>query len=246
MRAVTPGTGRNPDDDDENKVLMNGIPFSTFDELVAFLVNNLKVPTTDHHQTVTVTACGGGPAATTTNEQTAVPVEIARNVGSWFTIRPVDPTCVRATRCSSSMSQQCDLSKCLEDNERTWWISGIDSFQSNGQGEEWVEFVIGSTLKRVSAVHIKIPPLPYGPLSVRTMRIDTKDSRGGNDGWMPSTSVLTVENRSGWQRIATFDPIDASEVRLVCLSNQASQFYNDDEHEHERFRSVGFFCVRFE
>lgn len=97
--------------------------------------------------------------------------------------------------------------------------------------------------------------LPYGPLSVRTMRIDTKaDSNNNNNNgdinkhrgtWRPSSSLLTVANRTGWQRIDLEEPIDAQVIKLVCLTNQASISLSNEDGDDEA-SAVGFFTVKFE
>lgn len=108
---------------------------------------------------------------------------------------------------------------------------------------------------RLSAVLVKIPPLPHGPLSVRTMRIDSSSSYSSyphnptNDTWVPvSSSDLVIENRSGWQRIELSDPVDVQYIRVVCLTNQASRFLNDNNEQQPfpDFNSVGYFTIRFE
>ena len=112
-----------------------------------------------------------------------------------------------------------------------------------GRGEEYVEFQLGSSMVRLSAVHIMSPPMPRGPLSVRTMRIDSATNPTTGE-WVPVSPVLVIENRSGWQRLELPDPVDAQYVRAVCLTNQASRFFN--EQPPTDFSSVGFFTIRFE
>ena len=130
-----------------------------------------------------------------------------------------------------------------------------------GKGEEWVEFELDkSKIVRLSSISIDIPMLPYGPLSVRTMRIDTKaDSNNNNNNnnnnngdinkhrgtWRPSSSLLTVANRTGWQRIDLEEPIDAQVIKLVCLTNQASISLSNEDGDDEA-SAVGFFTVKFE
>ena len=114
-------------------------------------------------------------------------------------------------------------------------------------GAEYVEFELSSNaIVRLSAVLVSIPMLPMGPLSVRTMRLDSLD-RGE---WKPMTPILLVENRNGWQRIELERPIDAQIVRLVCLSSQASSLLVDGAQATDlgmsKYVSVGFFTVKFE
>mmetsp|Transcript_19655 Transcript_19655/g.36688 ORF Transcript_19655/g.36688 Transcript_19655/m.36688 type:complete len:206 (-) Transcript_19655:230-847(-) len=184
------------------------------------------------------------------NHKLALPAEICKNVANFFTTRRLDPTKTRAVTCSST-SGQYSLDHCLIDSENSWWISSFGSFR-NGKGEEYIEFELASTMVRLSAVHICIPPLPRGPLSVRTMRLDaptTTTSLNAGGEWRAVTPILVVENRSGWQRIELPSPIDVQFVRVVCLSNQASRFLSPEGAPAEldsNFGAVGFFTIKFE
>jgi hypothetical protein len=171
-----------------------------------------------------------------------LPHEILQNIAHYFTVGEVDPSKARALACSSTSGQH-SLEQCLIDNDNSWWISSIGSFR-NGKGEEYVEIELGTTLVRVRSIEISIPPLPRGPLSVRTLRLDSLIS----GEWRPVTPVLVVENRSGWQTVDLPDPIDVQTVRVVCLSNQASRFLESTRSEvaDQTFAAVGFFTIRFE
>jgi hypothetical protein len=122
-------------------------------------------------------------------------------------------------------------------------VAPATHLDSTGKGEEYIEFELGSTMVRLSAVHISTPPMPRGPMSVRTMRIDSSSNPTSGE-WRPVTPVLVVENRSGWQRIELPEPVDAQYIRAVCLTNQASRFMN--EQRPGDFSSIGFFTIRFE
>jgi hypothetical protein len=114
-----------------------------------------------------------------------------------------------------------------------------------GKGEEYVEFELGSTMVRLSAVFISIPPMPRGPLSVRTLRLDS--IAGGE--WRAVTPILVVENRSGWQRLDLPKPVDVQRVRVVCLSNQASRVLDRTTTAPPEFDlsygAVGFYSIKF-
>merc|ERR1712157_335653 len=122
-----------------------------------------------------------------------------------------------------------------------------------------------SNIVRLSTIYISIPTLPTGPLSVRTMRLDGKQTdlgakgnsssddtrkKGSSEsawhpvGWQPVTPILTVENRSGFQRIDLEKPVDAQYIRLVCLTNQASVSATSRLYL-ETSAAVGFFTVKF-
>lgn len=197
---------------------MKGTEFSSYESLVQLIA---KVPQ---------------------NWGLTMPPEIFRNVANYFTVCPVDPSKTRALACSSS-SGQYSLEHCLIDNDNSWWISEFGSFRK-GKGEEYVEIEVGSSLARVSSICISIPPLPRGPLSVRTLRLDSLIS----GEWRPVTPVLVIESRSGWQTIELTEAIDVQIVRVVCLSNQASRFLESDRTDavDQGFTAVGFFTIRFE
>lgn len=169
-----------------------------------------------------------------------LPLEILQNIAHYFTVGEVDSSKARALSCSST-SGQYSLEHCLVDNDNSWWISAVGSFRY-GKGEEYVEIELGSTLVRVHSIGISIPPLPRGPLSVRTLRLDSLVA----GEWRPVTPVLVVENRSGWQSIELPESIDVQTVRVVCLSNQASRFLESTRSEDQTFAAVGFFTIRFE
>ncbi|KAG7346658.1 hypothetical protein IV203_005727 [Nitzschia inconspicua] len=203
--------------DSEQRFLMQGCGFDSYHDLILLLA---KIPI---------------------SRDKTFPPEILTNVASFFTTARLDPSKTRALRCSST-SGQYSLDQCLVDTENSWWISATSSLR-NGRGEEYVEFELGSTMVRLSAVYLNIPPMPRGPLSVRTMRIDAS-SNPTTDEWRQVSPVLVVENRSGWQRIELPDPVDVQYIRAVCLSNQASRFLS--EHPPADFNSIGFFTIRFE
>jgi hypothetical protein len=128
-----------------------------------------------------------------------------------------------------------------------------------GRGFEYVELSVGQKLRRLTAVFLKIPPLPQGPLSVREFRIEAPSSNSTTaiiDGelteWTAVSQVFTVDNRTGFQRFVLSDPVDLSQMRLVCLSNQIDPYVNvEDEvvasdHVPRRFECVGFFSLRLE
>lgn len=127
---------------------------------------------------------------------------------------------------------------------------------------------------RLSKFSIEIPPLPMGPLSVRTLRLDCKrlNSNNSEDSassslsdssssantteWKTVSPIWTIENKTGWQTFDLPRPIDAEYVRVVCLSNQMSIFYNrdddnieDDALRQQLFRTyecVGYYHVKLE
>jgi hypothetical protein len=185
----------------------------------------------------------------------------------------------------SSIVPRMPLSECLVDSDTSWWISQ-DSVEVEPQ---YVEFALvsggsGSSSSsssssssnnnhtqsacRLSAVAIRIPPLPMGPLSVREFRLDamttaTNFMDHGNSTttsvltatttcWTPITSVYEVENRTGWQRFVLPNRgVDVSRIRVVCLSNQFGHLNLPPSPRRQTtatapYAQVGFYCVRFE
>jgi len=239
--------------DNKKRYLINGTPFSSYEDLTN-MIGKLKPKRRKRQRQL--------QHSTYANESTSEKLlpEIIRNIAVYFTVKKLDPSKTRAIGCSSS-SKQHELKECLDDSTSSWWISSIGSFQ-NGKGEEYVEFELDiAKIVRLSTVFISIPMLPTGPLSVRTMRLDTCsynnniidcDTRNKECSWKPITPILTVENRNGWQMIEIKEPIDVQYIRLVCLSNQASSLLlNNNETDlyvdvADIASAVGFFTVKFE
>ena len=180
-----------------------------------------------------------------------LPKEIIHKIAHFFTIEKVVSSEVVAVRASSSNGRH-PLQESLTTNKNTWWISAFGNMP-RGQGEEFVEFQMtnkkATTLRRLSSVSIEIPPLPMGPLSVRTMRIDCKFG----DTWRVVSPIYTVQNKTGWQQYKLPNPVDAELVRVVCLTNQMSQFLPDPgevtgfrDEDFQQFAAIGYYCVKFE
>jgi hypothetical protein len=176
----------------------------------------------------------------------SMPQEIIHKIANFFTVEPVVPTEVVAVRATSTDGRH-GLQECLDTSQSTWWLSSFGSMP-RGMGEEYVEFQLSSKPCRLNSMSIEIPPLPMGPLSVRTMRLDCKTG----DSWMPVSPIWTVENMTGRQQYNLQSPVDAQFVRVVCLSNQMCLFRPDGEEDNEdedqilQFESVGYYCVKFE
>ncbi|CAJ1916838.1 unnamed protein product [Cylindrotheca closterium] len=172
------------------------------------------------------------------------PEEIVLKVTDFFRVEPVVPDDVIAVN-ASSHDKRHPLEECLTPNTNTWWISGFGSMLW-GKGEEFVEFELAKTVCRLSTFKIEIPPLPAGPLSAKTLRLDRKKSDGS---WEQCSPVWTVQNRTGLQSFELDVPVDTRYCRVVCLSNQISQFFEGQVQEDVitfEYMCVGYFCVRFE
>lgn len=182
------------------------------------------------------------PAVRLEERDEVLPPEIIEKIASFLTVVPVVPVDVVAVRASSSDGSH-TLQDCLSTDKSTWWISSFGSMP-NGKGEEFVEFRLSSKPCRLRSVSIEIPPLPMGPLSVRTMKVKAKIG----DFWEEISPIYKVENKTGWQKY-DIPPVDTQLVRLVCLTNQISQFLptnSINEQDFRQFAAVGYFSVKFE
>jgi len=186
-----------------------------------------------------------------------LPLEICQRIVDFCVIEPVRMDQVSVVSCSSQDRNQVNgrnLQDVLSESERSWWISAPGSMPG-GVGREWLEFQlvpaankqqgVGDTACRLTEISIKIPPLPRGPLSLRTFQIETTTSDTDDDWQVLCYNHVT--NRAGWQRFAV-TPTDCFRVRLVCLSNQISLFNTGDNFDPprmQRFAAVGLFSIQF-
>jgi hypothetical protein len=187
--------------------------------------------------------------------------ELTRHCLSFLVVRPVVHAQVTAIACSSHDNQH-PLQECLNEDESSWWLSARGSMQQ-GKGREWVDFQVGNTIKRLTAVSLKIPPLPAGPLSVAEFQVEYKEQASAPLSvryWKVASPVYVTQNRTGFQRFQLPEPVDALLIRIVCLSNQIAlsmqeimeiarpllQLGRDQTIWPEEHTSVGFFAIRFE
>ena len=109
-----------------------------------------------------------------------LPLDICQRIVDFCLIEPVRMDQVSVLSCSSQDRSQVNgsnLQDVLSESERSWWISAPGSMPG-GVGREWLEFQLvkqggGATACRLTEISIKIPPLPQGPLSLRTFQIET-------------------------------------------------------------------------
>lgn len=185
----------------------------------------------------------------------SLPNELIHNIGHYFVVNPVQHKQVTAIAASSTVGRF-PLGAVLEDNDATWWISAMGSMPQ-GKGTEYMEFQLSPVVTRLSAVSIKIPPLPVGPLSVRTFRVAIPDVSVSPTTWINATDELTVENKTGYQRFELSLGIDARSIRIVCTTNQISRFLvqnievaGDDNNNinlnNNQFHAVGLYSIKFE
>ena len=180
-----------------------------------------------------------------------LPAELCERIAEYFEIQFVDMEHVVATGCSSQQLNAdgkplIPLSACLTEDENTFWISG----EGLDVRSQYVEFSVtgpGSTVCRLRAVSIKIPPLPHGPLSVRDFIVQAGDeTTATDDDWESLTPVLTAANRTGWQRFV-LESVDVRYVRILCLTNQLGAFgASIGDAALRRNEKVGFYSIKFE
>lgn len=199
-----------------------------------------------------------------------LPLDVCQRIADFFVIEPVRMDQVEVLTCSSH-DANCDPNNVLSDDENSWWISEPGSMPG-GVGSQEIEFLLNNasnSLRRIQEVCIKIPPMPQGPLSLRTFQIFTTmgsnsagikfrrgaslGKAGGHLGSNDDTdwSLIChshVANHAGWQRFIVI-PTDCLRLRLVCLANQISVFEGASDNEpdpYHRYAAVGLFSIRFE
>jgi len=115
---------------------------------------------------------------------------------------------------ASSTRGDFSLQSVVEDDDSKWWISKPGSF-SRGRGEEYLEFEFASSsVARVMG--ISIPPMPYGPLSVREFSVEAYV----NGNWQPVSSRLQTIDRAGLQEVA-IQLVKSRRLRLKCFASAA-------------------------
>eukprot|EP00449_Zooxanthella_nutricula_P013768 CAMPEP_0198521810 /NCGR_PEP_ID=MMETSP1462-20131121/21160_1 /TAXON_ID=1333877 /ORGANISM="Brandtodinium nutriculum, Strain RCC3387" /LENGTH=195 /DNA_ID=CAMNT_0044251465 /DNA_START=32 /DNA_END=616 /DNA_ORIENTATION=+ len=94
--------------------------------------------------------------------------ELVDCVLSYLLLHPVQMECVRAVAASSCADhdRRSDPAHTLDPSPANWWISDSGSMPG-GHGQQWVEYEVGPCPVVILVVHLTIPPLPSGPLSVR-------------------------------------------------------------------------------
>jgi hypothetical protein len=187
------------------------------------------------------------------HDQLLLPPEIIHKIAGFFTVRPVVSSDAEAILASSTSGQH-PLSAALDESEATWWISQSESM-TRGIGREHIEFRLSDRLCRLKQFSIKIPPLPMGPLSVRLLFLQkevvtTTPANNNQTTWVSISPDWTVENKTGWQDYTLDSPVDAQNVRVVCLTNQMAELMFVQENEMDgltaqHYAAVGFYCVKF-
>eukprot|EP00438_Fugacium_kawagutii_P003898 Skav220691 [mRNA] locus=scaffold472:240356:245488:+ [translate_table: standard] len=87
-----------------------------------------------------------------------------------------------------------------------------------GHGREYLDFSFGATPRRVTVVALKIPPLPYGPLSVRDFHLEVLD----NDAKRKNVGMMMTLDSPEMQEFVVYPPLECCNLRLVCTRNAAA------------------------
>ncbi|KAJ1634979.1 hypothetical protein T492DRAFT_969377 [Pavlovales sp. CCMP2436] len=159
---------------------------------------------------------------------------------------------VRAMSASSVARQfapaQCSATQTLSSDEETWWLSDTDTCP-NGVGSEWVLYKLRPEGRaRVQFVSLKIPKLPYGPLSVRVFHIEASDAEHGP--FVRVSPDLCTFDTQRMQEVALAPAVEASFIRVVCTVNAAASELEDKWQRLSGMRlneasSIGFFQLSF-
>lgn len=188
-----------------------------------------------------------------------LPDGLGEHVSQFLSLPAVEREEIQVCGCSSTRGDF-PLASVLKDDDSKWWISANNSFP-DGKGRECLDFHFGKK-KRVCFMGIKIPPLPYGPLSVRDFHVLVCTSTSANlsakaqedPGWTEhpthgSMSPLHTTNQAEMQEIALSPPVDAVALRLVLTKNaEAASVEGDDGAglgASSVCESVGLFQVCF-
>jgi len=174
--------------------------------------------------------------------QIHLPEDTVEYIGSFLTIQRIQPKELSVVKASSDRGDY-PLSDVLKDNSTSWWISAEGSMPQ-GRGIVYLQFQVAPDLqlRRVSSVSIRIPPLPYGPLSLLEFRIDHSPEK---DKWIKGNITMKLKSVSGMQHFELI-PTDTREIRLVCLSNMVSGMRSGLGFPLTYSSCVGLFAVSFQ
>lgn len=145
--------------------------------------------------------------------------DLVEAVLRWLVLPPVDLAQVRSTGASSSCEHgPCHHSHLLDPATHNWWISETQP-ETRGRGE-WVQFTLGEEPVLVDYFHMTIPPLPGGPLSVRSFYLQVAPTEEGP--WSRATVDLMTHDVPGRQWWHLVPQVETRFVRVVCLVNAAT------------------------
>jgi hypothetical protein len=154
-----------------------------------------------------------------------LPDDVTDRIVHFLTLHVFTPSDTVVSGCSSNRGDF-PLSAAVNSNEAEWWISSAGSTPS-GIGNEYLEFSFGG-FRRISYVALKIPPLPWGPLSVRkfhllALRQGMRAEASQSLAWtLASENPLQTLDRADLQEFALVPPCETESLRLVCTVNAAA------------------------
>jgi hypothetical protein len=107
---------------DEPRYLMNGTPFSSFEDLTDTIEQICAAKDNDSAPTEK-------KLKSDASTKSLLPKEIVEKIAMYFTVTKLDPCKTRVLGCSSSSNQH-DLKECLVDSSSSWWISAYGSLEN--------------------------------------------------------------------------------------------------------------------
>eukprot|EP01063_Lacrimia_lanifica_P022532 TRINITY_DN30086_c0_g1_i1.p1 TRINITY_DN30086_c0_g1~~TRINITY_DN30086_c0_g1_i1.p1 ORF type:complete len:320 (+),score=86.79 TRINITY_DN30086_c0_g1_i1:53-1012(+) len=240
--AVLAGAGfdawpEEPDTDrdgDDAGILRQGFRFKRLHRLRPVQVWNRRAAGTP----ITLAGCASFDTLLLCLKKALQVGDVGALVASYLCVRPVVFSEVAVAAASSDRGDY-PLRTVLEAAAGTWWISDAGSMPG-GRGNAFLELTLApdAAPRRVSYVGISIPPLPYGPLSVRTFRVDHLPHAAAD--WVCGAPLKTID-APGTQAFELPAPIDAVRVRIVALENANAAEY---PHRRSPFDCVGLYHVR--
>ena len=242
--------------------------------LTGLLVPGARVLTSQvliSERTLTRLVASWSPATDAAGEAVTLAGELIQHIVSFLLVPRVAMSDVRAVGASSVAPdpERCCIANALDPASDNWWISDTGSMPC-GVGEEWIAFRLGEEAAEgrpqpsfaVERVELKIPPMPSGPLSVRTFRLETAPSPNGP--WTRASPDFVTLDASAAQPFH-LARVEAAYLRIVCTRNAARAAADDaraamarrglvdpQESDEDRERalsrlssSVGFFSIAF-
>ena len=164
------------------------------------------------------------------------PQRVIAHIKTFLSVRRIDG--MRTVDCSSS-SNQFALEESFTPKKNTWWIS-------RDQTPQYVQFeALVNEAVVLETIGIVIPPLPHGPLSVRTFSVSYTvgglEKKGDRIEFTSDDRVFETKDDSGLQIYHLEPPIIVRPcrdrrpcVRVICKSTAVPEV-----------PCVGFFMLRF-
>lgn len=178
-------------------------------------------------------------------------VDLFEHILSFLKLPQVSMDEVVALRASSSAANdaQCSPAHTLTTSDSTWWLSAPDTCP-NGLGNEWVLYRLRPDGKpaRLQFVQMKVPKLPYGPLSVRVFHLEGSDDESGPFARLgPDLTTFDTDRLQEW---ALLKPVECAFVRVVLTMNAAASELEDKWLRLSGMRlseasSIGFLRIAF-